>query len=96
MAAGTDQESIVVGDLRPAPCAGFGELGCGLDGVERGKCISAGSKRVGVGEHGLHQVREHRAFAGSGAFAGLRDTAIEIGEFRRGEARAVGHALAKA
>ena len=48
-----------------------------------------------MGECRLHQVREHRAFAGGGAFAGLGDAAIEIGEFRRGEASAVGHALAE-
>ena len=48
-----------------------------------------------MGERRLHQVREHRAFAGGGAFAGLGDAAIEVGQFGRGEARAVGHALAE-
>ena len=60
-----------------------------------GERVGAGGERVGLGQRRLHQVREHRAFARGGTFAGLGDAAVEIGEFGRGEAGAVGHALAQ-
>ena len=60
-----------------------------------GECIGAGGERIGLGQCRLHQVGEHRAFARGGAFAGFGDAAVEVGEFGRGEAGAVGHALAQ-
>src|SRR5262245_44449382 len=40
-------------------------------------------------------MRKYRTFARDGALAGLCDTTIKIGQFRRGEARTVRHALAE-
>ena len=90
-----DQERIVVGHLRAAPRAGFGELRRGLDGVEAASASAQAASASAWAERCLHQVREHRAFARGGAFAGLGDAAIEVGQFGRGEAGAVGHALAE-
>ena len=78
LAAGLHHECIVVRDLRTAPRAGLGELRRRLDGIERSQRIGTGSESVGVVKRGPHQVREHGAFAGRGAFAGLGDAAIEI------------------
>ena len=78
MSAGADQESIVVGDLRTAPGACFGELRRGLGGVQQRQSISAGGERIGVGQRHLHKVIEHHPLARGGPLAGLSDAPIEI------------------
>ncbi len=47
------------------------------------------------GERGFDQMLEHRALARLGAVRRLGDAAVEIGQFRGGEARRTGHALAQ-
>jgi hypothetical protein len=95
MAPGFHQECVVVGDLGAAPGAGLGELCRGLRGIEERERVGAGCQCVRVCQRGLDQVGEDRPFACGGAFAGFRDAAVEFGEFGRGEACAVGHALAE-
>ena len=63
--------------------------------VEQGQRVGAGGERLGVVQRAAHQMGEHRAFARGGALGGLGDAPVEVGQLRRGEARAVGHALAQ-
>ena len=86
MAAGVDQECIVVGDQRTAPRAGFGELRRRLDGVEQGQRVGAGGQGVGVRKRRPHQVREHarsRAAARSPASEMRRSRSESSGVVKR-------------
>ena len=89
------QERVVIGDHRPAPGAALGQFRSGLQHIQQRQRLGAGGQRVGLGQHGCDQMREDRALARRGPLAGLADAPVEVGQFRRGEAGAVRHALAQ-
>ena len=80
----------------PAPRAGFGQFRRRLRRVQQGERVGAGGERVGLCQRAAcTSWAKTSALARGGAVAGLGDAAVEVGQFRRGEAGAVGHALAQ-
>ena len=94
VAAADDAEGAALGDLRPHPVAGAGEVGEGRRHVDLGQRPGGGADRAGrVEDRGAQRV-EDAPLDLQRVAAGVEDLRLDLGERQRGEADRVGGGLA--
>ena len=84
------------GDVGAAPGAGFGQLGAGLQHVQRCQRGRGLTQRGRLRQHLRRQLGQNGRLPGGGTFGGFGNATVKLGQLGVAEAGSIGHRLAQA